>query len=114
MQRNDGVGQHIRVLEIAQPLLACRHHQTGDNTGQRAASLDHGKPAGRQHGGVGVTQENALARHKPAAHQKVGDAVRIGQPQDVADAIVWLITGARQVTGEVVYVDGGMHIATPR
>jgi NAD(P)-dependent dehydrogenase (short-subunit alcohol dehydrogenase family) len=38
----------------------------------------------------------------------------ISEPEDVADAIVWLITGARQVTGEVVYVDGGMHIATPR
>jgi 3-oxoacyl-[acyl-carrier protein] reductase len=33
---------------------------------------------------------------------------------DVADAIVWLITGARRVTGEVIYVDGGMHIAAPR
>ena len=35
-------------------------------------------------------------------------------PEDVADAIVWLIEGARRVTGEVIYVDGGMHIATPR
>ena len=36
------------------------------------------------------------------------------EPQDVADAIVWLIEGARRVTGEIVYVDGGMHIASPR
>jgi len=34
--------------------------------------------------------------------------------EDVADAIVWLIEGARSVTGEIVYVDGGMHIASPR
>jgi 3-oxoacyl-[acyl-carrier protein] reductase len=34
--------------------------------------------------------------------------------EDVADAIVWLIEGARRVTGEIVYVDGGMHIASPR
>jgi 3-oxoacyl-[acyl-carrier protein] reductase len=32
----------------------------------------------------------------------------------VADAIVWLIEGARSVTGETIYVDGGMHIAAPR
>ena len=38
----------------------------------------------------------------------------ISQPEDVADAIVWLIEGARSVTGETIYVDGGMHIATPR
>jgi 3-oxoacyl-[acyl-carrier protein] reductase len=38
----------------------------------------------------------------------------ISQPEDVADAIVWLIEGARRVTGEVIYVDGGMHIAAPR
>jgi 3-oxoacyl-[acyl-carrier protein] reductase len=33
---------------------------------------------------------------------------------DVADAIAWLIEGARRVTGEIIYVDGGMHIASPR
>ena len=38
----------------------------------------------------------------------------ISEAEDVADAIVWLITGARRVTGEVIYVDGGMHIAAPR
>ena len=36
------------------------------------------------------------------------------EPQDVADAIVWLIEGARRVTGEIIYVDSGMHIASPR
>jgi 3-oxoacyl-[acyl-carrier protein] reductase len=38
----------------------------------------------------------------------------VSQPEDVADAIVWLIEGARRVTGEVICVDGGMHIASPR
>ena len=38
----------------------------------------------------------------------------VSQPEDVADAIVWLIEGARNVTGETLYVDGGMHIAAPR
>jgi 3-oxoacyl-[acyl-carrier protein] reductase len=36
------------------------------------------------------------------------------EPQDIAEAIVWLVEGARRVTGEVIYVDGGMHIASPR
>jgi 3-oxoacyl-[acyl-carrier protein] reductase len=36
------------------------------------------------------------------------------EPQDVAEAIAWLVEGARRVTGEIVYVDGGMHIAAPR
>ena len=36
------------------------------------------------------------------------------EPEDVADAIVWLIVGAARTTGEVICVDGGMHIATPR
>ena len=36
------------------------------------------------------------------------------RPQDVADAVAWLLEGARQVTGEVLCVDGGMHIAPPR
>jgi 3-oxoacyl-[acyl-carrier protein] reductase len=38
----------------------------------------------------------------------------VSQPEDVADAIVWLIEGARRTTGDVIYVDGGMHIASPR
>ena len=36
------------------------------------------------------------------------------QPHDVADTIAWLIEGARGITGEIIYVDGGMHIASPR
>jgi 3-oxoacyl-[acyl-carrier protein] reductase len=36
------------------------------------------------------------------------------EAEDVAEAIVWLLEGARRVTGEILYVDGGMHIASPR
>ncbi|MCD6042637.1 MAG: oxidoreductase [Burkholderiales bacterium] len=36
------------------------------------------------------------------------------EPQDIADAIAWLCEGARRVTGEIIYVDGGMHVAPPR
>ena len=34
--------------------------------------------------------------------------------EDVADAVAWLVEGARSVTGEIIYIDGGMHIASPR
>ena len=36
------------------------------------------------------------------------------EPEDLADAILWLVEGARQTTGEIIFVDSGMHIATPR
>lgn len=36
------------------------------------------------------------------------------EPRDVAEAVAWLCEGARSVTGEIVYVDGGMHVAPPR
>ena len=34
--------------------------------------------------------------------------------EDVAEAIAFLVEGARSVTGEILYVDGGMHVASPR
>jgi 3-oxoacyl-[acyl-carrier protein] reductase len=36
------------------------------------------------------------------------------RPEDIAETIAWLIEGARQTTGETVYVDGGLHISPPR
>jgi 3-oxoacyl-[acyl-carrier protein] reductase len=36
------------------------------------------------------------------------------RPEDVAEVIVWLIEGARHVTGETIFVDGGLHIQPPR
>jgi len=36
------------------------------------------------------------------------------RPEDLADTIAWLIEGARQVTGETIFVDGGMHITPAR
>jgi len=38
----------------------------------------------------------------------------VTQPQDQADAVAWLLEGAAQVTGQILYVDGGMHVASPR
>jgi 3-oxoacyl-[acyl-carrier protein] reductase len=35
-------------------------------------------------------------------------------PEDVAEAIVWLIGGAPTVTGELLMIDGGTHLGTRR
>jgi 3-oxoacyl-[acyl-carrier protein] reductase len=34
--------------------------------------------------------------------------------EDVAEAVVWLIEGARTVTGELILLDSGMHLGMPR
>jgi 3-oxoacyl-[acyl-carrier protein] reductase len=36
------------------------------------------------------------------------------KPEDIAEAICWLIEGGRLVTGETLFVDAGFHLATPR
>ena len=37
--------------------------------------------------------------------------VALRSPEDVAEAIVWLVDGARTVTGELLLLDSGMHLA---
>jgi 3-oxoacyl-[acyl-carrier protein] reductase len=59
------------------------------------------------HGAEGAAeQERRFAERAPLK--------AAAEPQDVAEAIAWLVEGARRVTGEIIYVDGGMHIASPR
>jgi len=38
---------------------------------------------------------------------------RASTPEDVAEAITWLVTGARTVTGELIQLDAGMHLGAP-
>jgi 3-oxoacyl-[acyl-carrier protein] reductase len=61
-------------------------------------------------GGMGRERAQQVAAHY-ASMVPLKDYAR---PEDVADAIVWLIEGARQITGEAIFVDGGMHITPPR
>ena len=49
-----------------------------------------------------------------ARYSAVAPLKAVCEPEDVADAIAWLVEGARRVTGEIVYVDGGIHVASPR
>jgi 3-oxoacyl-[acyl-carrier protein] reductase len=39
---------------------------------------------------------------------------RACSPEDVAEAIAWLVDGAKTVTGELLLLDGGMHLAGVR
>ena len=39
---------------------------------------------------------------------------RASTPEDVAEAIVWLTTGAKTMTGELLHLDGGTHLGAVR
>jgi 3-oxoacyl-[acyl-carrier protein] reductase len=47
-----------------------------------------------------------------AAYESNVPLQRACSPQDVAEAIVWLVDGARSVTGELLLLDGGIHLGS--
>ena len=63
-----------------------------------------------QHNALGMEKANQAAAH----YSSMVPLKDYARPEDIAETIVWLIEGARQVTGETIFIDGGMHIATPR
>ena len=63
-----------------------------------------------QTGALGQERANQAAAH----YSTLVPLKDYARPEDIAETIVWLIEGARQVTGETIFIDGGMHIATPR
>jgi 3-oxoacyl-[acyl-carrier protein] reductase len=63
-----------------------------------------------QSSGLGAERAQQAAAH----YSTLVPLKDYARPEDVAETIAWLIEGARQVTGEIIYVDGGMHISTPR
>jgi len=36
----------------------------------------------------------------------------VSQPEDIADAVLWFVLGTAPVTGELLIVDGGMHLVS--
>jgi NAD(P)-dependent dehydrogenase (short-subunit alcohol dehydrogenase family) len=53
-----------------------------------------------------------LAQGPIAAHELARTPLgRFGRPEDIAEAVAWLLTSARWVTGQVLYVDGGFLAA---
>jgi 3-oxoacyl-[acyl-carrier protein] reductase len=63
-----------------------------------------------QHAMLGTDKARAAAE-RYASFVPLKDYAR---PADVADTVAWLIEGARMVTGEVLFVDGGLHATPPR
>ncbi len=49
-----------------------------------------------------------------AATNKYTPLGKPSTPEDVADAIVWLVCGAKTVTGELLMIDGGTHLGSRR
>jgi len=45
-----------------------------------------------------------------ATYESSTPLARASTPEDVADAVLWLIDGARSVTGELMLLDSGMHL----
>lgn len=60
----------------------------------------------------GVGQQGYEAGRK--AYEAGVPLQRSCSPEDVAEAIVWLVDGAKTVTGELVLLDSGMHLASMR
>lgn len=58
----------------------------------------------------GVGQEG-FERVK-AAYETSVPLQRACTPEDVAEAIVWLVDGARSTTGELLMLDGGIHLGS--
>jgi NAD(P)-dependent dehydrogenase (short-subunit alcohol dehydrogenase family) len=90
--------------------VATKHAVTGMT---KAAALDYAKQNIRVNAvGPGPVETPLLAKgtggdpHSYAAFVPMG---RIGQPDDIADAVVWLLSDkARYVTGHTLPVDGGV------
>lgn len=59
---------------------------------------------------LGIERAKQVATH----YAQMVPLKDVARPEDVADAIVWLIEGARQVTGEAIFIDGGLHVSPPR
>jgi len=60
--------------------------------------------------GLGAERANQAAAH----YANMVPLKDYARPEDVAETIAWLIEGARQVTGETIFIDGGMHIQPAR
>ncbi|NNU43327.1 SDR family NAD(P)-dependent oxidoreductase [Ramlibacter montanisoli] len=56
--------------------------------------------------GVGQEAADKLA----ANYERTAPLGRPSTPEDVADAITWLVEGARTTTGELLMLDSGMHM----
>ena len=45
-----------------------------------------------------------------ATYEQAAPLGTVCTPEDVAEAVLWLVDGARNMTGELLLLDGGMHL----
>lgn len=45
-----------------------------------------------------------------AGYEKSVPLAKAASPEDIAEVAVWLMEGAAQITGEIIMVDGGLHL----
>ena len=45
-----------------------------------------------------------------AVYEQTAPLARASTPEDVAETVVWLVDGARTMTGEIILLDSGMHL----
>lgn len=45
-----------------------------------------------------------------AGYEKSVPLAKAASPEDIAEVAVWLLEGAAQITGEIIMVDGGLHL----
>ncbi|MBE7636844.1 glucose 1-dehydrogenase [Sneathiella sp. P13V-1] len=55
--------------------------------------------------------EENYEQNRQAMMRKVPLAT-VSQPEDIADAVLWFVLGTAPVTGELLMVDGGMHLVS--
>jgi 3-oxoacyl-[acyl-carrier protein] reductase len=60
--------------------------------------------------GIGVDAYEKLK----AQYEQSTPLARACTAEDVAEAVIWLLEGARTVTGELILLDSGMHLGTAR
>jgi len=60
-------------------------------------------------GGLGPEYEA-----KKRNYEAITPLKSVVMPEDVADAVVWLLEGASKVTGELITIDSGVHLGSAR
>lgn len=60
-------------------------------------------------GGLGPEYEN-----KKHNYESISPLKATVTPEDVADAVVWLLEGAAKITGELITIDSGVHLGSVR
>jgi NAD(P)-dependent dehydrogenase (short-subunit alcohol dehydrogenase family) len=87
-----------------------------------AAYAPHGIRVNLLAPGLTATPMSQRAQSDPTIQEFIGrkqplDGGRMGRPEDLDDAVVWLLSeGGRFVTGQVIAIDGGWSVseASPR